>query len=81
MQLTYRGTTYTQPTTTVATTQTAIGHYRGATFPIHTVTTPSGSRNVAMTYRGVTYLGTTTRTALPLVPGVEGMVSPNLAIA
>lgn len=81
MQLTYRGTPYPQTPTTVAATPTAIGKYRGAAFPIHTVTTTPASHHRTMTYRGVTYLDATSQTALAIVSEVESLVLPNLAAA
>ncbi|WP_448570857.1 DUF4278 domain-containing protein [Trichothermofontia sp.] len=71
MQLTYRGTTYTQAPTAVATARKTIGQYRGATCEITTTTLNPVSRKVQMIYRGVAYLGTTSHAPAPSAAGVE----------
>ncbi len=81
MQLTYRGTTYTQTPMTVATTQTAIGYYRGAAFPIHTATVTLSRRPVPLTYRGATYWANATNEVVPLVAQAENILNADWAVA
>jgi|GEM_PF-4739164 len=81
MQLTYRGTTYTQATTTVTTTRKTIGQYRGAPCAMTTTSLNPVRRKAQMVYRGVAYLGTTTPETLPSATSVELPLSTTCAIA
>ncbi len=81
MQLTYRGTTYTQAPATVTITPSAIGKYRGTPFPIHTATVTPFQRSVPLTYRGVTYWGNMPNAAVPLTVQAETTLNADWAMA